>query len=448
MNSKILIVDDEKDICFLISEILHDEKFITESALNSEEAINKFETFEPDLIILDVWLGNSKFDGIELLKKFKKLNPTIPIIIISGHGTVDMAVNAIKNGAYDFLEKPFNSDKILILTKRAIESAKLINENQILKKIADPKIPLLGSSSFIKNLNKSLNKISLSKSRVLIIGPKGSGKKLIAQNIHKSSPRSRILANIIDFKNLNDAELIEMFQEDRKNINKNLFIRSNNNTLILCNIDFLSVVFQKKLLMYLENDNFFDNFNIKLNVKIIAISSQSIEKEIAKGNFIRNLFDRLKVIHIEVPPISKRREDILPICEYYLNHFNKNKKFNFELSKKSARRLEIYDWPGNVQQIINYIEKSIILNQDLNLQSDYVLNDLPIDMEEKEENESTTTYFALSLKEARRNFEKEYLMSQIKRFNGNIAKLSNFTGMERTALYRKFKSLNISLNNK
>ena len=210
----------------------------------------------------------------------------------------------------------------------------------------------------------------------------------------------------------------------------------------------MSVVFQRKLLMYLENDNFFDNFNIKLNVKIIAISSQNIEKEIVKGNFIRNLFDRLKVINIKVPPISKRREDILPICEYYLNHFNKNKKFNFELSKKSARRLEIYDWPGNVQQIINYIEKSIILNQDLNLQSDYVLNDLPIDMEEKEENEATTTYFALSLKEARRNFEKEYLMSQIKRFNGNIAKLSNFTGMERTALYRKFKSLNISLNNK
>ena len=446
MKSKILIIDDEKDICFLISEILLDEKYITDSALNSKTALEKFEIFNPDLIILDVWLGNSELDGIELLKEFKKLNPLIPIIIISGHGTVDMAVNAIKNGAYDFLEKPFNSEKILILTKRAIESAQLLNENQLLKKIAEPKIPLIGNSSFIVNLYKNLNKISQAKSRVLITGPKGSGKKLIAHNIHKTSPRSHVFANIIDFININEIELAEMFQENGRNIKNNLFINSNNNTLILNNIDLLPINYQKKILIYLENDNFFTKFDIKFDIKIIAISSANLDQEIMKGNFIRDLFDRLNVVRIEVPPIRQRREDILPICKYYLDYFNKNKKFSFSLTKKSSNQLEIYDWPGNVRQIINYIEKTIILNQDLNLHSDYELGDLSNDMGENGDKDSNTAHFYMSLKQARQNFEKEYLLSQIKRFNGNIIKISEFTGMERTALYRKFKSLNISLD--
>ena len=187
MSHKVLIIDDEKDICYLISEILKDKNFISDFAINSSDALKKFELFKPNLIILDVWLGNSELDGLELLKKFKKNNPSIPVIIISGHGTVDMAVNAIKNGAYDFLEKPFNSEKILILSKRALEAAKLINENKYLKKIVDPKIPISGNSSFIVQLKKNLKKISESNSRILISGPKGSGKKFIAQNIHKNS---------------------------------------------------------------------------------------------------------------------------------------------------------------------------------------------------------------------------------------------------------------------
>ena len=448
INSKILIIDDEKDICFLISEIIQDENFITESASNSTEALNKFNEFKPDLVILDVWLSKSDLDGIELLKEFKHINPSIPVIIISGHGTVDMAVEAIKNGAYDFIEKPFTSEKIIILTKRALESAELINENKILMKIADPDTPLIGNSPFIVDLNKNLKKISESKSRVLITGPHGSGKKLIAQNIHKFAFNNMSLSKIIDFKNLNDVELKELFQDEKNEFNKNLIINSNNGTLILRNIDCLPVVFQKKLLIYLENINLSNKLNIKLNIKIIAISSKNIEQEIEKGNFIRNLYDRINVVRINVPAVSNRREDIIPICNYYLNYFNKNKKFNFYLSKKSSDQLEIYNWPGNIRQIINYIEKTIIINQDLNLYTDYELTDLPIDMGENQENYSETSQFALSLKEARQNFEKEYLLSQIKRFNGNIIKISEFTGMERTALYRKFKSLNITIEKK
>ena len=448
MNPKILIVDDEKDICFLISEIIQEEKYITQSVLNSNEALYKFNTFKPDLVILDVWLGNSELDGIEMLKEFKRINPTIPVIIISGHGTVNMAVDAIKNGAYDFIEKPFTSEKIIILTKRALESSKLINENKLLMKIADPYTPLIGNSSFITSLKKDLKKISKSKSRILIIGPRGSGKKLIAQNIHKSTSKNKSLSKIIDFKNLNDVELIEMFQNDQNEFSQNLFINSNNDTFIFNNIDYLPVSFQKKLLIYLENENLFKKLNVKLDIKIIAITSRNIEQEIKKGNFIRNLYDRINVVRINVPSISNRREDIIPICNYYLDHFNKNKKFNFYLSKKASDQLEIYDWPGNVSQIINYIEKTIIFNQDLNLQSDYELTDLPIDMGENKENNTGTSNFALSLKVARQNFEKEYLLSQIQRFNGNIVRISKFTGMERTALYRKFKSLNISIEKK
>ena len=272
--------------------------------------------------------------------------------------------------------------------------------------------------------------------------------KLIAQIIHKNSFGSQNLVNIIDFKNFNDAELTEIFDEVQDKTNKNIFLNSNNITLIFDNIDSLPISFQKKILIYLENENFLNKYNFKLNIKIIAISSLNIENEIQKGNFIKNLFDRLNVIRIKVPPITERRGDIIPICNYYLDYFNKNKKYNFSLSKKSSNQLEIYNWPGNVHQIINYIDKTIIFFQDSNSKSDYVLDDLPIDMSEVEDNSSFTTHFGLSLKEARQNFEREYLLSQIKRFNGNIVKISEFTGMERTALYRKFKSLNISLINK
>ena len=448
MNSKVLIIDDEKDICYLISEILKDENYFTESTTNSKDAIEKFSKYKPDLVILDVWLGNSDLDGIELLSRFKQIDVSIPVIIISGHGTVDMAVKAIKNGAYDFLEKPFNSEKILILAKRAIESSKLVHENKLLKKIANPNTPIIGESAFITNLKKNMIKFSESNSRIFINGPSGSGKKLIAQNIHNHTTKSKSMLNIIDCQNLNSEDLESMFTIDTSHLNKNIFVKSNNNTLIFDNIEFLPINFQKHILSYLENNNLYKKIGVNFDIKIIAISSEDLEKQIKKGNFIKPLFDRLKVLHINVPNIKDRRDDIIPICKHYLDFFNKNKKYKFNLSTKAQNILKIYNWPGNVKQIINYIEKTIILNQHLNLNSDYEINDLPIDMGEITINKPIINNFSLSLKEARQNFEKEYFLSQIKHFNGNISKISEFTGMERTALYRKFKSLNILLDNK
>ena len=445
---RVLIIDDENDICFLISEILSDESYICTSANNSTVALEKYKMFNPDLIILDVWLGNSEFDGIELLSKFKVLNPLIPIIIISGHGTVDMAVSAIKKGAYDFIEKPFNSDKLTVTVRRAIESASLLKENNKLKLIVKTTIPLIGNSDFVFKLNKNIHKIAQSNSRILISGPSGIGKKLVAQIIHENSSFSESLCTIIDFKNITDDELSSFFSDLDEKINSNILVQFNNTTLILDNIDFLNIDYQKKLILFLEDSNLYIKNNIILKQKIIAISSKKIEDEISKGNFLMSLYNRIAVIKIEIPSINLRRDDIVPISEFYLNYYNRNKKINFSFSKNSRIRLETYDWPGNVSQIINYAEKTIILNQDLSSESDIVIENIPLDMGNYKQDHEKENNFELSLKEARNNFEKAYLLSQIKRFNGNIRNISEFTGMERTALYRKFKSLNIETDKK
>ena len=442
---KVLIIDDEKDICFLISEILKDEKYLTYSALNSNEAISYFNKYNPDLVILDVWLSNSKLDGIEILKEFKKINNNIPVIIISGHGTVDLAVSAIKNGAYDFLEKPFNSDKLVILAKRAIESSTLINENKDLKELISPNVSLVGNSSFTNQTRKKIINYSKSNSRLLIEGFFGVGKKLIANQIHQNSKYKEKIPLNIDFASLNESNLEVLFSEDIKNLNDNLFIRSNQNTLILSNIDQIPLKFQKQFLFFIETPGFFKSSNILLDHKIITISEKNLEEEIMNGNLLSRLYERLKIDHLVCTSLSDRIPDILPILNYYISKFN-TRNINLSFSKSAISRLEMYNWPGNITQLVNYVEKTVILNQ--TAINDLVLDvdNLALEMGDYNKEQITANNYDLSLKEARIEFEKEYLLSQIKRFSGNISKVSDFTGMERTALYRKLKSLNISIN--
>ncbi len=440
---KVLIIDDEKDICFLISEILKDENYNTSIALNSDEAISKFNEIKPDLVILDVWLSNSKLDGIEILKEFKSIDSNIPIIIISGHGTVDLAVKSIKNGAYDFLEKPFNSDKLIILTKRAIESSSLLSENKNLKDTLIKTIPLIGNSEFIKKINKLLNEQSSSNSRLLIEGPFGTGKKHFTNLIHQNSQYKDKLPISIDFKKLTNEALDNMFVENKNAINENIFYRSNNNSLILLNIETLPNIYQKKLLNFLENKKFFEDLDIKLNHKIITITEKNLEIEIEKGNFIKRLYDRISTDFIKFKSLSDRRDDVLPILDFYLNE-KSGGNLNFKFSSQALTKLQMYDWPGNISQLINYVEKSLILNQDQNIK-ELEVDDLALQMGDETASNSSNNSLDLSLKEARSEFEKNYLISQIKRFNGNITKVSEFTGMERTALYRKFKSLDIKV---
>jgi two-component system nitrogen regulation response regulator NtrX len=439
---KVLIIDDEKDICFLISEILKDEKYLTYLAINSSEAISHFNNYNPDLVILDVWLSNSKLDGIEILKEFKRINSNIPVIIISGHGTVDLAVSSIKNGAYDFLEKPFNSDKLLILAKRAIESSRLLDENKNLKLLVSPDINLVGNSNFINQTKKNIVNFSKSNSRLLIEGPFGVGKKLIANQIHQNSKYKDKIPINIDFATLNESNLEILFSEDIKNFNDNLFIRSNKNTLILTNIDQIPLKFQKKFLFFIENSDFFKSSNIILDHKIITISEKNLEEEIGNGNFLSRFYERVKVDYLKCPSLSQRVPDILPILNYYISKFNsRNIELNF--SKSAISKLEIFDWPGNVAQLVNYVEKTVILNQTATNDLILDVDNLALEMGDYTKDQIASNNYDLSLKEARMEFEKEYLLSQIKRFSGNISKVSEFTGMERTALYRKLKSLNI-----
>jgi two-component system, NtrC family, nitrogen regulation response regulator NtrX len=442
---KVLIIDDEKDICFLISEILKDEKYTTFTAQNSDEAISSFNKNKPDLVILDVWLSNSKLDGIEILKEFKNINKNIPVIIISGHGTVDLAVSAIKNGAYDFLEKPFNSDKLIILTKRAIENSRLKNENQDLKELITPNISLIGESSFINNSKKNILNYSKSNSRLLIEGQFGVGKSLIANQIHQHSIYKEKIPLKIDFATLNENNLEDLFSEDSKNLTDNLFIRSNQNTLILSNIDQIPLKFQKQFLFFIENPEFFKSSNITIDHKIITISEKNLDEEVENGNVLIRLYDRLKVDHMICPSLSERIPDIQPILNYYISKFN-TRNINLSFSKSAISKLEMFDWPGNIAQLVNYVEKTVILNQSATEDLVLDVDSLALDMGDYSNEEIYSNNYDLSLKEARIEFEKEYLLSQIKRFSGNITKVSEFTGMERTALYRKLKSLNISVN--
>ena len=442
---KVLIIDDEKDICFLISEILKDESYLTYTASNSNEAISYFNKYNPDLVILDVWLSNSKLDGIEILKEFKKIKNSIPVIIISGHGTVDLAVSAIKNGAYDFLENPFNSDKLIILSNRGIESSILLNENKNLKELILPNINLVGESNFIFKLKKKIIDFSKSKSRLFIEGPFGVGKKLIANQIHQNSIYKNKIPLSVDFANLHENNLEILFSEDINNLSENLFIRSNKNTLILSNVDQIPLKFQKKFLFFLENSNFFQSSNILLDHKIITISEKNLEEEIANGNFLSRLYARLKLDYLFCPCLSERIPDILPILNYYVSKFN-NRSIDLTFSKSAITKLEMFNWPGNIAQLVNYVEKTVILNQSASENLILNVDNLALEMGDYNKGQIVPNNYDLSLKEARIEFEKEYLLSQIKRFSGNVSKVSEFTGMERTALYRKLKSLNISVN--
>ena len=332
---------------------------------------------------------------------------------------------------------------MIILSRRAIESSSLKSENKNLKDTLIPTIPLIGKSEFIKKLNKQVNEQCSNNSRLLIEGDFGTGKKHFTNLVHHNSQYKDKLPISIDFKKLTNEALENMFLEDENIINENIFLRSNNNTLILINIETLPNIYQIKLLNFLENKKFFEDLDIVLNQKIITITEKNLKKEIENGNFIKRLYDRISTHHIKFDSLANRRDDILPILDFYLNE-KSGGDLNFKFSSSALTKLQMYDWPGNISQLINYVEKSLILNQDQNIK-ELEVDDLALKMGDDTATNSANSSLDLSLKDARSKFEKNYLISQIKRFNGNITKVSDFTGMERTALYRKFKSLDIKV---
>ncbi len=433
----ILIVDDEKDIRMLIKGILTDEGYDVSEAYNIESALIKVEEKKPSLILLDMWLDNDN-DGMKLLNIFKTKYSDIPVIIISGHGNVETAVNAIKNGAYDFIEKPFKASHLLIVINRALETFILRRENFELKQsqVATSDIHLIGKSFYVNNLKQLIVKVASTNSRVLITGPAGSGKEIIARNIHKKSERKDKPFITLDSSNLT----FENFEEKIFGSKDNLGIieKANQGTVLIDEIADLSLKTQGMLVKFIQ-----DSFS---NIRIIATSNKNLKEEISNGNLREDLYYRLNVVPIETIPLKERREDIDVLCPYFMKSFAGK---DLEFTTEAILALRSYSWPGNIRQLKNTMEWIAIMHADEISNGKIDINILPNEITNRKGDIQNPfdicSIISLPLKDAKDVFEKEYLTAQIARFEKNISQTAKFIGMERTALHRKLKQLGVNL---
>ena len=439
----ILVIDDEIDICNNIKAILTDEGFNIQIAHNSDDAFNCINANSYNLIILDVWLDNSKYDGLEILKQIRK-NQNVPIIVISGHGNIDMAVSAIKDGANEFIEKPFNTERLLLSVNRSIELHEVKDENRILREgnIFDYKF--IGESSAIIKINQQIAKIAPTLSRVMIYGESGTGKDIIAKEIHQNSlnkngPFIILNAALMDPDNL-ESELFGIQDNDSNKIG--YLEKAVNGTLFIDEVGEMPLQTQAKILRVLTDKNFTKrgaNELIKLNCRIICSSTKNLEQLTNEGSFRKDLFHRLNVVTIKLPTLNERSDDIDLLIDYFAEIFTKeNNKKIIDLKPIIKTKYINYDWPGNIRELRNVIERYSILGEKYDDASS----------SEKLEVLQNKNVISLPLRNARKLFEKNYLQSQINRFDGNISKTAAFIGMERSALHRKLKQLGITEEDK
>jgi len=444
----ILIVDDEKDIRELVSDILIDEGYTTQLAADSDDTFKSIEKSKPKLIILDIWLKESKLDGIDILKHVKLNNPDIPVVIISGHGNIEIAVAAIKQGAYDFIEKPFNIDQLTVVIARAMETSRLRIENAAFKIKEIPSIELIGNSSVFKSFNQQLDKVSSGNSRIMLTGPSGSGKEVAARYIHKNSPRKDFAFVTVNSASMSSERMEELLfgSETNGNIQLGLLEQANGGVLYLDEVGDMPIGTQSKILRVLVDQQFMrigGKTNTSVDFRVISSSSQNLAQEIQNKNFREDLYHRLNVIQISVPSLKDRIEDIPLISKFFIDELSEKQGLpKRKLSLKAVVHLQSRYWPGNIRQLRNVLERSLILGSQsgeisiAELESKEIIkNDNLIEMD--------GNMLGLPLREARELFEKDYLVAQINRFGGNISKTSQFVGMERSALHRKLKTLNV-----
>lgn len=453
--SDILIVDDERDIRELISDILEDEGFTTRLAGNSDDCMSALKDGLPALMILDIWLKDSQMDGIDILSKVKRDTPEVPVVIISGHGNIEIAVAAIKQGAYDFIEKPFNIDQLLVVIRRAMEASRLRRENSELRRMDVANGELIGSSSSFKSFKSNLEKVTKSNGRVLLRGAPGSGKETAARFIHGHSPRSNA-----GFVSLNCASvspdrmenLLFGAETNGQQIEPGLLEQADNGTLYLDEVADMPLDTQARILRVLVEQKFQrvgGGAMIKVDARIISSTSRDLSVEIASGRFREELFHRLAVVPIDVPSLEERRADIPEIADYLIAQFNDLDGLpKRALSEEAVAQLQTMLWPGNIRQLRNVIERVLILGAD---QGEIKARELPstdTDEVDKDRVVLSPAIARLPLREARELFEREYLLTQINRFGGNISRTASFVGMERSALHRKLKSLNVVTSNR
>ncbi|NNK66638.1 MAG: sigma-54-dependent Fis family transcriptional regulator [Rhodobacteraceae bacterium] len=451
----ILIVDDERDIRELIGDILRDEGYTARLAANSEQCMNEINSDPPGLIILDIWLKDSRMDGIDILKAVKRDNPDIPVVIISGHGNIEIAVAAIKQGAYDFIEKPFNIDQLMVVIGRAMETSRLRRENMSLRRQDSRAAEMVGSSAAFKALKSQLDKVTASNGRVMLTGPAGVGKETAARYVHAHSPRSGAPFVTVSSASIEPERMEEVLfgrESAERGIEPGLLEQAHGGFIYFDEVADMPIGTQSKILRVLTDQQFTrvgGTSTVRVDIRVMSSSNRDLQAEVDSGRFRQELYHRLNVVPISVPSLEERREDIPELATFFVDVLNREQGLSQrELSEEAAALLQTMPWPGNVRQLRNVIERVLILGPD---KGEITAEELP-QPEPRVVEDSRVVLSAglatLPLREARELFEREYLLIQINRFGGNISRTATFVGMERSALHRKLKSLNVVTSTK
>jgi two-component system nitrogen regulation response regulator NtrX len=454
MASDILIVDDEADIRDLVAGILDDEGFTTRTARDSDSALAEIANRRPNLVFLDIWLQGSRLDGLQLLEQIKRDHADLPIVMISGHGNIETAVAAIKRGAYDFIEKPFKSDRLILVATRALETSRLKREVKELKQLAPAASIMTGRSPCMNQLRQTIDRAAKANSRILIVGPSGSGKELAARTLHNASSRADGPFAVINAAAITPERMeVELFgiepngEHPRKT---GALEEAHGGTLFIDEIGDMPRETQNKILRVLVDQTFQrqgGTAKVNVDVRIISSTARNLEEEIAAGRFREDLYHRLSVVPIRVPPLSERREDIPELIDYFMDQISAATGLpKRQIGQDAMAVLQSHVWPGNVRQLRNNVERVMILaggGPEVIITADMLPQDVGSMVPAMPTSNNGEHIMGLPLREAREVFERDYLMAQISRFSGNISRTAEFVGMERSALHRKLKALGV-----
>lgn len=455
MAHDVLIVDDEADIRTLISGLLRDEGYNTRLAADGESALAEIRARQPSLVVLDIWLQGSSIDGMEILTIILRDHPLLPVVMISGHGTIEMAVSAIKRGAYDFVEKPFKSDRLILLVERAIQAARLKRENQELRLRIGGEIELIGQSNCMVVLRQAIERVAPTGSRVLITGPAGVGKEVVARLVHANSKRSEAPFVAVNCATMNPDRLeLALFGSDGggdQSYKVGLFETAHGGTLFLDEVADLPMETQGKIVRVLQDQAFErvgGRSRVEIDVRVIASSNRDLLAEIAAGKFREDLYYRLNVVPIRVPPLRERRDDIPVLIRHFMRISAETAGMPVrEIGEDALVALQSYEWPGNVRQLRNVADWLLIMTPGearQPIRADMLPPEIGAITPDVLKWDKGGEIMTLPLREAREVFEREYLLAQVNRFAGNISRTASFIGMERSALHRKLKSLGVN----